>query len=557
MARASLSQVCGWDPTAADRASAAVVEADSAFAATQTRVARAVDTAMAGWLGAAATAAAVRALSSQLAANHIGAALSEVADAFAEAGALDRVCALVGHIRDEAHDSGCRIAEDGTVTGPHSQIGDLALDFIFQAGFDATALALQARLVPLLDTAGEIDERVGARLATAAMALAELRADPSGGGPSTRISGFLDGTALLPEDPKALGALWKSLGPADRDELFAADPLIGSRDGLPALARDHYNRVVLRKLRAVAVAEDRRLIDRHPDWYRGRNLPTSSGDWTRLRAWEAARAEALTRVAGYEALEQQLGPVLGGRLLLAVDTAGHGAIALNNPDTAANVATFVPGTGSPLTAIGVGVRRVRALLGAAERSDPAARTSVIAWYGYDAPPDLAGALGDRRADAGALALDRFESGLRASHLGLASHQTVLGHSYGSTVIGAAASGANTLAADDVVLVGSPGIEVDNVSELRLMGIPAGHNSGHVYATADPADPVPVFGQLVHGVNPVDREFRATVFTSSGATLDLPVLRALPFDVFSHGNYWEPGNPGLRTQGDVIAGRYRQ
>lgn len=557
MARASLSQVCGWDPTAADRASAAVADADSAFSAAQTRVARAVDTALAGWRGAAATAAAVRAVESQLAANHIGAALIEVADALAEAGALDRVCALIGRLRDEAQDGGCRIAEDGTVTGPRSQIGDLALDLIFQAGFDAKALALQARLVPLLDTAGEIDARVGARLTAAATALLDLRTDPTGGGPSTRIRGILDGTAMLPEDPTALGALWKSLGPSDRDELFAADPLIGDRDGLPALARDHYNRLALRKLRAAAVAEDRRLVDRHPDWYRGENLPTSSGDWTRLRAWEAARAAALTRVAGYQALADQLGPAPGSRLLLAVDTDGHGAIALNNPDTAANVATFVPGTGSPLTAIGVGVRRVRALLGAAARSDPPARTSVIAWYGYDAPPDLPSALGDRRAHAGALALDRFESGLRASHLGLPSHQTVLGHSYGSTVIGAAASGANTLAADDVVLVGSPGIEVDNVSELRLMGIPAGRNWAHVYATADPADPVPAFGQLVHGVNPVDREFHATVFTSSGATLDLPVLRALPFDVLSHGNYWEPGNPGLRAQGDIIAGRYRR
>ncbi|MGW4356129.1 alpha/beta hydrolase [Nocardia sp. NPDC004582] len=557
MARASLSQVRGWDPTAADRASAAVVAADSAFGAARTRVARAVDSAVDGWRGAAATAAAVRALESQLAANHIGAALIEVADALAEAGALDRVCALIDRIRDEAHATGCRIAEDGTVTAPRSQIGDLALDLIFQSGFDAQALALQARLVPLLDTAGEIDERVGARLTAAATALAGLRADPTGGGPSPRIRDLLDGTALLPEDPIALGALWKSLGPADRDELFAADPLIGVQDGLPALARDHYNRLTVRALRAAAVAEDRRLIARHPDWYRGANLPTSSGDWTALRAWEAARAEVLTRVAGYAALEEQLGPAPGGRLLLAVDTEGHGAIALNNPDTAANVATFVPGTGSPLTAVGVGIRRVRALLGAAERSDPSARTSVIAWYGYDAPPDLAAALGDRRARAGALALDRFESGLRASHLGLASHQTVLGHSYGSTVIGAAASGAHTLAADDVVLVGSPGIEVDNVSELRLMGIPAGHNGAHVYATADPADPVPVFGQLVHGVNPVDREFRATVFTSSGPTLGLPGLRALPFDVLSHGNYWEPGNPGLRAQGDIIAGRYRQ
>ncbi|MFJ9363652.1 alpha/beta hydrolase [Nocardia sp. NPDC101769] len=529
--------------------------ADSAFSGAMTRVGRLADVTIGGWQGAAGTVAALRAWESQLAANHLGAALLDIADAFAEAGALDRVCALVGQLADEARATGCRIAEDGTVCGPRSDTGNPALDLIFQAGFDARAKQVQARLVPLLDLAGEIDERVGARLGTVAEALAGLAVDPTGGGPSTRVAGILDGTAGLPEDPKALCALWKSLTPTDQDALFAADPLLGDRDGMPALARDHYNRIALRRLRAEAAAEDRRLADRHRDWTRHENLPTTSAGWIRLREWEAAREEVRTRDAGYAALADRAADAGSGRLVLAVDRNGHGAIALNNPDTAVNVATFVPGTGSSLTGIGLGVDRVQALLDAAERAYPAARTSVIAWYGYDAPPDLAQAARDRRARAGAPALDRFESGLRAGHPGLAAHQTVVGHSYGSTLIGAAASGANSLAADDVVFVGSPGVGVDDVSKLHLTGIPAGHNGAHVYATADPADPVPKFGQFLHGVDPVDREFRATVFTSSGATIDLPVLRALPFDVVSHGNYWEPANPGLWHQGEIIAGRY--
>ncbi|MTE13610.1 alpha/beta hydrolase [Nocardia aurantiaca] len=555
MARARFSQVRGWDPGTATRAGSAVAAADSAFSAAMARVGRAVDTAVSGWRGAAGTAAALRALESQLAANHIGAALLDIADAFAEAGALERVRVLVGQIGDEARASGCRIAEDGTVSAPRSDTGNLALDLIFQAGFDAKAKELQARLVPLLDSAGEIDERAGARLDAAVRALAGLNADPTGGGPSFRVAGLLDGTALLPEDPKALCALWKSLPPADQDALFAADPLIGDHDGIPVLARDHYNRLAMRRLRADAAADDQRLADQHRDWLRGENLPATGDGWVRLRAWEAARGEALTRAAGYAALEEQAGDAAAGRLLLAVDGNGHGAVALNNPDTAVNVATFVPGTGSSLTDIGRGMDRAAALLAAAERADPGARTSVIAWYGYDAPPNLAEAARDRRARAGAPALDRFESGLRATHPGPAAHQTVIGHSYGSTLIGAAASGANSLEADDVVFVGSPGVDVRDVSELRLSGIPAGHNGAHVFATADPADPVPRFGQFLHGVDPVDREFSATVFTSSGDSIGLPVLSAMPFDVSSHGNYWEPGNPGLWHQGEIIAGRY--
>ncbi|MFE3189620.1 alpha/beta hydrolase [Nocardia sp. NPDC059240] len=551
MVRAGVSQVLGWGPEAIGLAGAAVAEADEVCGGAMTHVGRLVDVAVSGWEGVAGTAAALRAVGDRLAGDHLGAALLEIAEALTEAVVLERVCGLVRGISEEARDNGCRISEHGDVHAPRSETGDPALDLIFQAGFDAKARELQARLGPLLDTAGEVDERAGTRVGAAVAALSALRVDPCGGGPSTRVAGFLDGTVQLPQDPKALCALWNSLSPADQDALFDADPLLGSRDGLPALVRDHYNRRAVPRLRKLAVEAERRLLDGYPDLVRP---PTTEDGWIRLRQWEAERREIQTRLAGYAALTEQLGPPSPDRLLLAVDERGHGAIALNNPDTAANIATFVPGTGSPLSAIGLGLQRSRALLAAAQRADPSARTSVIAWYGYDAPPDVRAALGDRRARDGAAALDRFEAGLRASHPGIAARHTVLGHSYGSTVIGAAASGANFLDADAVVFVGSPGVGVENVSELRLAGIPAGRNGAHVFATADPADPVPRVGEYVHGTDPTDREFRATVFTSSGATVDLPVVRTLPIDVFAHGNYWEPGNPGLRTQGEIIAGR---
>ncbi|MEC3954037.1 alpha/beta hydrolase [Nocardia sp. CDC153] len=491
-----------------------------------------------------------------MAANRIGAALLDIAEALTEASTLERVGELVRELEAEAAAHGCRVSEDGTVVGPRSMTGNTALDVIFQAGFDAKARELQARLVPLLEVAGETDERAGARLDAAATALAGFAVDPQGGGPSSRITGFLQGTENLPDDPKALYSLWNSLSPADQDALFAFDPLIGDRDGLPALARDHYNRLAVARLAEDSASEGLRLVDQHPDWSRGENLPTTADGWIRLRQWAAARDAVQTKLAGYEVLGEQSGAAGAGRLLLEVDEYGHGAIALNNPDTAANIATFVPGTGSPITAIGEGLDRSRALLGAAERADPSARTSVIAWYGYDAPPNLAEAAADWRAREGAPALDRFEEGLRATHAGLRSHNSVIGHSYGSTVIGAAASGANSLAVDAMVFVGSPGVGVGDVSELRLEGIPAGRNAAHVFATADPADPVPRFGQFLHGVDPADREFRATVFTSSGPTIDLPVVRGMPVDALAHGNYWEQGNPGLATQGEIIADRYR-
>ncbi|MVU77023.1 hypothetical protein GPX89_07150 [Nocardia sp. ET3-3] len=550
----SVARVVGWDAGVAGVAGVAVGEVDTAFGGAMGRVGRLVGEAIGGWQGAAGTAGELRALESQWEAEHVGAALLDIAEALTEVAALERVCGLVREIEGQAVVAGCRVADDGVVTPPRSETGNAVLDLIFQGGFDARARELEARLAPLLEVADETDARAGARLSAVAGALEAMNADPGGGRVSTRVAGILEGTTMLPEDPKALNTLWNSLSPADQDALFAFDPMVGSRDGIPALVRDHYNRIALGRLRDAAVADGRRLDAEHSDWQHGENAPDTADGWNAVRRWKAAREEVRTRIAGYDALAEQIGAPGSERLLLLVDDRGHGVVALNNPDTAANVATFVPGTGSPLTDIGVGLRRCRALLGAAERADPAARTSVIAWYGYDAPPDLWDAMGDSRARDGAAALDRFESGLRATHAGPRSYNTVVGHSYGSTLIGAAASGANSLAADAVVFAGSPGVDVDDVSQLRLEGIPAGRNGAHVFATADPADPVPRVGQFLHGVDPVDREFRATVFTSSEATIDLPILRTLPVDVFAHGNYWEPGNPGLATQGEIIAGR---
>ncbi|MFB7716970.1 alpha/beta hydrolase [Nocardia sp. NPDC056100] len=554
-----MSQLRGWRPDAAGVASDAVVEANLRFVAAMREVGRQVDATVLGWRGAAATAGELRALGAQLTANHIGAAISDIADALADAAALAHVCALVREIESDAVANGCVVDEDGRVIAPKADTGNAALDLVLQACFEAKAAALHARLTPLLDLAGETDARVGARLAAAVSALVALGTDPRGGPMDQRVRSILDGNAFLPDDPKALAELWDSLSPADQDALFAFDPLIGNRDGLPAVARDFYNRVDLDRLRTAATAELSALDALHPGWADRTNLPDTAHDWHVLWRWEEQRQLIRAQLADYAAVTVAAAHTESGgppRFLLGVDTRGQGAIALNNPDAASNIATFVPGTASPLSGIGTGVGRARALLEAAGRADRSARTSVIAWYGYAAPPVLGSALDDGYAEDGAPALDQFENGLRVTHAAMPSNNTVVGHSYGSTLIGVAASHGNSIAADNLIFVGSPGVEVDRAVELRLDGIDPAHNRAHVFATADPADPIPKLGHFIHGADPTDPDFGATVFGSSGATLDLPLLRELPIDPWVHGNYWDTANPALRTQGEIIAGRYR-
>jgi pimeloyl-ACP methyl ester carboxylesterase len=139
------------------------------------------------------------------------------------------------------------------------------------------------------------------------------------------------------------------------------------------------------------------------------------------------------------------------------------------------------------------LRRVDAVAARAAELGPTHRVSSVLWLGYDAPDGLDAALPHvaHRTEA---ALDSFADGLRATHVGERSHNTVLGHSYGSLVAGVTARDRG-LDADELVFVGSPGVGVDRAAHLH--GVP----SGHVWASAAANDPVqrfaPGLGQFAH------------------------------------------------------------
>ena len=88
------------------------------------------------------------------------------------------------------------------------------------------------------------------------------------------------------------------------------------------------------------------------------------------------------------------------------------------------------------------------------------------------------------ADAGAPKLTAFLNGLHATSTAAGPvHYTALGHSYGSLVVGTAASQPGGIPVDDIVFVGSPGVSVDHASDLNIL-------PGHVWAGAASNDPVP-------------------------------------------------------------------
>src|SRR6185312_10573395 len=132
--------------------------------------------------------------------------------------------------------------------------------------------------------------------------------------------------------------------------------------------------------------------------------------------------------------------------------------------------------------------------------------------------------------AGADRLDIFENGQRASHVGPPSVDTVIGHSYGSTAIGAAASGGHHLDADNVIAVGSPGMLVDRAGRLSL------HAGGNVYVMRALNDAIGVGGVVTEwtlGADPTAPGFGAR-------RLDADSGPAGPFglpSIAAHSGYW--------------------
>ncbi|MFD0918698.1 alpha/beta hydrolase [Saccharopolyspora rosea] len=135
----------------------------------------------------------------------------------------------------------------------------------------------------------------------------------------------------------------------------------------------------------------------------------------------------------------------------------------------------------------------------------------MVWEGYESPNSLVpGAAEEHYARGAEKDLADFQQGLRVTHDGPPSHNTVLGHSYGSTVVGYA-SRDHGLHADDIAFLGSPGVGVEHAGDL---GVPADHvwagtsrdDAIHLAASPDPTTWGGSPDQHWYGMNPADPAF---------------------------------------------------
>jgi Alpha/beta hydrolase len=467
------------------------------------------------WSGVAATAALARLGGLRRVLNLFRLLCWQADQALSEfAAALARARALLTRAMATAKRSGLVIDDDGRVRGrPAEEVtSDLSAALTVATAADVSATA-----------------RLG-EVATTAAAAGVPPPPP---------------TVLPPcsATPAEVHRWWETLTPEQRRWLVATEPgWLGPLDGVPAAYRDLANRLLLDERRAA--------------------LDDAAG---RAHGSERRRVHGLQD--GLGALADRLATGSGPRAyLLRLDLAGEGraVVAIGDPDSAANVVTHVPGMTADLASYQRELARAERVAVRAAELGPATATSAVMWLDYDAPDFVDEAASASRADAGVAGLRRFQDGLRATHDGGSAHQTVLGHSYGSLVVGKAAASPG-FEADSVVFVGSPGVGVDSAADLH---VPA----GQVWSTTSrddviqylPVAPRGMLGDLVtsalmpaigpaiafgrpgddlwFGRNPSDPGFGAHVFASQPHA--------------GHLGYWDPGRPALDRITEIALGTAR-
>ncbi|MGW7262900.1 alpha/beta hydrolase [Streptomyces sp. NPDC054842] len=452
----------------------------------------------------------------------------------------------------------------------------------------AEALAIADRIAAALSEATEADRKWAPKLRA-------LKADEDltvsnrdwvdvtsdAGGVSKAADHYLAGIRHPPKDGDAEdnAQWWQDLSPEEREVYLSLRPgLVGALDGLPADARDDANRTVFSESHAKYQLELDSIPPEPANKYTtistmGGPVQVHTDEWMAWNEKYGARKDRLVdSLQGMKAIQDRFDRTgvdgMPEAYLLGFDPVGKGAdgkviLANGNPDTADHTAVYVPGTGTHLGGIDKDIIRGERLWSSSTALAPGQSVSTITWFDYDAPRSaypgdkgdaIPEAMHDSYAEKAGPTLREFMEGVRIAHqaemgpnnLG---HTTLIGHSYGSTVIGDAAKSGSFMdgpfPANDVVVAGSPGMQAARSGDLGI-------DPKHMWAMQGTGndDFVTGGGRLVGlgggGAIPTDDSFGSTVMRTDGG---------------NHGAYWDVDNAGnpseaLKNQARVIVGDYK-
>lgn len=301
-----------------------------------------------------------------------------------------------------------------------------------------------------------------------------------------------DATKSVPwtRSPSDAAVWWQSLTPEEQEfQITHVPEMIGCLDGVDMASRDRANRLVLKQEMGPAAEElaavKQKLLEL--DELSARAEGKEIAD-------DVAAAER--RVAELDAVQKALTDGADRHLLL-LDLSGEvakAAVAMGDVDTARHVTAYVPGMTSKAQSIDKYAETMTYMREQAREvsSLTLEEIATVVWLGYEAPQRLdVASVG--KAKAGAASLVEFAEGITASRevTGVAKpHLTLVGHSYGSTVAGMAATQVTTGVVDDLALLASPGSGAQDTDAYNI--------SGKAYYSA-----VPHGDNLVQGRGPDD------------------------------------------------------
>ncbi|WP_048711252.1 alpha/beta hydrolase, partial [Trueperella pyogenes] len=349
--------------------------------------------------------------------------------------------------------------------------------------------------------------------------------------------------------------------------------LIGNADGVEAWARDRANRINLREEKL----KTEKLVQHLEAAMRDRVRYTYPGDvhdptlYQHDGGLSAKLSRAKMDLEAYNKIESALGNAVSLEAyqhgekgdpisLLTLQNDGRrvkAAVAQGDVDHAKHVATFVPGIGTTVEGQlhnylrqTENLRQAAATQGNMSTSDVA----TVAWLGYDAPGEaklenLGDITSPKLAQAGSDRLAGFMTGMHASRQYGAgdAHMTLVGHSYGSTTSGMAATKVKSGIIDDLVLFGSPGMGTYNSNDYHV-------DEAHRWVSGVPkGDSVQGLGGILRrkigrfglGKNPMDADSGFTHLSDDATGYEGYDHNAPPSN---------PGNYALDTIGRLLTGR---
>jgi hypothetical protein len=333
-----------------------------------------------------------------------------------------------------------KVGDDGSLTPPERlPQGYLDLDhYRLEMG------KIHSRFQAVVNEATQADGQISETLAQLDAGVLNSR-DPLVGaardaGLATRLAGFDPGAIPPPgvRTAEQVAGWWKGLPEEQRHLMMNAFPgKIGWLNGIPSEDRDEANRTRLAnrlshlqsKPPAELTAFEQRDLKRLTEFQQKLSMYEGKGYDVYILGLDSETPGHKDELARRES---RMGP----RWTDGPD--GRAIVAFGNPDTAQHTAIKVPGTGTDLDAFRRDLRHVSNLYDASAALNRGS-VSTIAWFDYDAPDLYSDAAFDSYYEQGVPRLSGFVDGVNANQTmeqGARQHTTLIGHSYGSTLVGA-------------------------------------------------------------------------------------------------------------------------